>query len=46
MLLFSPNTLVSKNLKFKIHKIVILPVVQYGCEIGCLTLREECTKDI
>ena len=44
MLLFSPNTLVfsnSKNLKIKIYKIIILPVVLYGCESWSLTLREE-----
>jgi len=33
--------LLSKNLKFKIYRIVILPVVLYGCEIWSLTLREE-----
>jgi hypothetical protein len=31
----------SKNLKIKIYKIVILPVVVYGCETRSLTLREE-----
>jgi hypothetical protein len=31
----------SKNLKIKIYKTVILPVVLYGCEIWHLTLREE-----
>ena len=45
MLLFSPNTLssrlLSKNLKIKIYKIIILPVVLYGCEAWSLTLREE-----
>jgi hypothetical protein len=30
-----------KNLKIKIHKTVILPVVLYGCENWFLTLREE-----
>jgi hypothetical protein len=30
-----------KNLKIKIHKTVILPVVLYGCETWPLTLREE-----
>jgi hypothetical protein len=33
--------LISKNLKIKIYKTVILPVVQYGCETWSLTLREE-----
>jgi hypothetical protein len=34
--------LLSKNLKIKIHRIIILPVVLYGCETWSLTLREEC----
>jgi hypothetical protein len=33
--------LISKNLKIKIYRTVILPVVLYGCETWCLTLREE-----
>jgi hypothetical protein len=33
--------LTSKNLKIKIYKTVILPVVFYGCEIRSLTLGEE-----
>jgi len=33
--------LLSKNLKIKIYKIVILAVVLYGCETWSLTLREE-----
>jgi hypothetical protein len=45
MLLFSPKSFVFpshiKNLKIKIHKTVILPVVLYGCETWSLTLREE-----
>jgi hypothetical protein len=31
----------SKNLKIKIYKTVILPVVLYGCETWSLILREE-----
>jgi hypothetical protein len=31
----------SRNLKVKIHKTTILPVVLYGCETWSLTLREE-----
>jgi hypothetical protein len=31
---------ISKNLKIKIYKTVILPVVLYGCETWSLTLRE------
>jgi len=33
--------LLSKNLKIKIYRIIILPVVLYGCENWLLTLREE-----
>jgi hypothetical protein len=33
--------LLSKNLKVKIYKTVILPVVWYGCETWFFTLREE-----
>jgi sorting nexin-29 len=35
------SLLVSKSLKIKIHKTVILPLVLYGCEAWFLTLREE-----
>jgi hypothetical protein len=38
--LFSSH-LISKNLKIKIYKTVILPVVLYGCKTWSLTLREE-----
>jgi hypothetical protein len=31
----------SKNLKIKIYRIIILPVVLYGCETWSLTLKEE-----
>jgi hypothetical protein len=43
LLLFSPKSsrLISKYLKIKIYKTVILPVVLYGCETWSLTLREE-----
>ena len=36
------SQLLSKNLKIKIHKTIILPVVLHGCETWSLTLREEC----
>ncbi|KAJ4435555.1 hypothetical protein ANN_18171 [Periplaneta americana] len=36
-----PFSLLSKNLKVRIYKTVILPVVLYGCETWTLTLREE-----
>jgi hypothetical protein len=33
--------LLSENLKIRIYKTIILPVVLYGCETWSLTLREE-----
>jgi len=44
---YSVQTLLSsrllyKNLKIKIYKTIILPVVLYGCETWSLTLRQEC----
>ena len=33
--------MLSKNLKIKIYRTMILPVVLYGCETWSLTLREE-----
>jgi hypothetical protein len=45
LLLFSPKSfvfrLISKNLKIKIYKTVILPGVLKGCETWSLTLGEE-----
>jgi hypothetical protein len=45
LLLFSPKSFVLpsyiKNLKIKIYKTVILPVVLYGCETWSLPLGEE-----
>jgi hypothetical protein len=35
------SRLPSKNLKIKIYRTIILPVVLYGCEKWSLTLREE-----
>jgi hypothetical protein len=35
------SRLISKNLKIKIYKTVILPVVLYGCETWSLNLGEE-----
>ena len=37
----SSSSLLSKNLKIKIYRTIILPVVLYGCETWSLTLREE-----
>ena len=35
------SSLLYKNLKIKIYRIIILPVVLYGCETWSLTSREE-----
>jgi hypothetical protein len=35
------SRLLSRNLRVKIHKTIILPVVLYGCETWSLTLTEE-----
>ena len=36
------SSLLSKTLKIRIYRSIILPVVLYGCETWSLTLREEC----
>jgi hypothetical protein len=36
------SSLLSKNVKIKIYRIIILPVSLYGCESWSLTLREKC----
>jgi hypothetical protein len=36
------SSLLSKTVKIKIHKTIILPVILYGCKTWSLTLREEC----
>ena len=38
---FLSSSLLSKNLKIKTYRIIILLVVLYGCETWSLTLREE-----
>jgi hypothetical protein len=35
------SRLLSRNVKVKVYKTVILPVVLYGCETWSVTLREE-----
>jgi hypothetical protein len=35
------SRLLSRNVKIKIYKTIILPVVLYGCEISSLMLRED-----
>jgi hypothetical protein len=37
----SSSRLLSKNLKIKIHRTIILPIVLYRCETWSLTVREE-----
>jgi hypothetical protein len=36
------SRILSENLKIKIYKTIIFPVVLYACETWSLTLREEC----
>jgi hypothetical protein len=36
-----PGLIIINNLKIKIYRTIILPVVFYGCETWSLTLREE-----
>jgi hypothetical protein len=36
------SSLLHKHLEIKINRIIILPVVLYGCQTWSLTLREEC----
>ena len=35
------SSLLSKNIKIKIYRTIILPVVWYGCKTWSLTLRKE-----
>jgi hypothetical protein len=35
------SRLLSKNVKVRIYKTIILPMVLYGCETCSLTVREE-----
>jgi hypothetical protein len=41
-----PSRLLSKNIKIRIYKTIILSVVQYGCETWSLILREEQTEGV
>jgi hypothetical protein len=38
---FLSSLLLSKNVKINLHKIIMLPVVLYGCETCSVTLKEE-----
>jgi hypothetical protein len=33
------SRLLSKNIKIRIHRTIVLPVILYGCETWFLTLR-------
>ena len=35
------SSFLSKNIEIKIYRIIILPVVLYGCDSWSLTLKEE-----
>ena len=35
------SSFISKNIKIKMYRTIILPVVLYGCETRSLMLREE-----
>jgi hypothetical protein len=39
------SSLLSKNIKIKIHRTIILPIVLYGCESLSLTLKEELSSE-
>jgi hypothetical protein len=39
---FMSSNLLSRSVKIKIYRTIILPVVLYGCETWSLTMREEC----
>ena len=39
--IFFSSSLLSKNLKIKVYRTIILPVVLNGCETWSLALREE-----
>jgi hypothetical protein len=40
------SSLLSKSVKIKIYRTIILPVVLYGSESWSLTLREECRLSV
>ena len=43
--LLSPS-LLPKNIKIKIYRTIIFPVVLYGCETWSLPLREKCQLSV
>jgi len=40
------SNLLTKSIKIKIYRTIILPVVLYGCETWSLALREECRQKV
>jgi hypothetical protein len=40
------SRLLSRNVKIKLYKTIILPVILYGCETWSLTLRDEHTLKV
>jgi hypothetical protein len=38
---FLSSLLLSKNIKIKVYRTIILPVVLFGCETWSITLREK-----
>ena len=42
MLNLLSSSLLSKNIKIKMYRTIIFPVVLYGCKSWSLTLREKC----
>jgi hypothetical protein len=42
----SSSSLLSKNIKVKMYRTIIFPVILYGCEAWLPTLREECRQRV
>jgi hypothetical protein len=40
------SSLLSKNVKIKTYRTIILPAVLYGCETWSLTLMDKCTLNV
>ena len=43
---FFSSSLLSNNIKIKIYRTIVLPVVLYGCETWSLTMREVCRLNV
>jgi hypothetical protein len=46
MLNLLSSSLLSKNIKIKVYRTTVLPVVLYVCETWSLTFREECSLGV